>query len=89
MSFGDSAKKVVLVSQLAFFGLCLVLGIYLWASGARPAKNPEMRVTVTAEEKYENCLNSAYAQSEVLLQDSALQTCSEINFTDTLEPVNP
>jgi hypothetical protein len=89
MSVGDSAKQVVLVAQVAFFGLCVLLGIYLWASGARPAKSPEMRVTVTAEEKYQNCIASALAQPEGNLQDNALQTCSEIDFTDTLEPINP
>jgi hypothetical protein len=89
MSVGDSAKQVLLIVQLAFLGLCVVLGIYLLASGARPAKAPEMRVTVTAEEKQENCFNSAYAQPEGFLQDNALQTCAEINFTDTLEPINP
>ena len=88
MASKNSVKGVVLMVQLGFLGLCVLLGIYLWISGVRPASTPEMRVTVTAQEKYENCIKEASQQPDAL-QENALMTCSEVNWTDTLEPVSP
>ena len=88
MSVVNSAKKVLLIIQISFLGLGIIFALYLWASGVRPAKSPEMKVTITAEQKYLNCLDWAGSKkgSE---QDWAMDQCSEAQFTDTLEPVNP
>jgi len=88
MTFGESAKKGLLIMQIAWLGVCVIFVIILWLSGARPAKSPEMKVTITADQKYKNCLTWAGSKSG-LEQDWALDQCAEATFTDTLEPVNP
>ena len=65
----------------------LLIGVLAFLGGARPSKSPIYKVTMTAEEKYDNCIRTAMEQPEGL-QDNALQTCSEINWMDTVEEVN-
>jgi hypothetical protein len=82
-----SGFSIGLKLQIAFICSLLLIGVLAFLGGARPAKSPVYVVTMTAEEKYDNCIRSAMEQPEGL-QDNALQTCSEINWTDTVEEVN-
>ena len=50
MSFSESAQKLLLCAQIAFFGFCIFLGLYLLASGVRPEKSPEV---IPSKSQYE------------------------------------
>ncbi len=82
-----SGFSIGLKLQIAFICSLLLIGVLAFLGGARPAKSPVYVVTMTAEEKYDNCIRTAMQQPEGL-QDNALQTCSEVNWTDTVEEVN-
>ena len=82
-----SGFSIGLKIQIAFVCGLLLIGVLAFLGGARPAKSPVYKVTVTAEEKYDNCIRSAMEQPKGL-QENALQTCSEVNWTDTVEEVN-
>lgn len=82
-----SGFSIGLKLQIAFICSLLLIGVLAFLGGARPAKSPVYVVTMTAEEKYDNCIRTAMEQPEGL-QDNALQTCSEINWSDTVEEVN-
>jgi len=43
---------------------------------------------MTADEKYQNCIAQA-AQQPDALQENAMMTCSEVNWTDSVEEINP
>jgi hypothetical protein len=83
----SSGFPIGLKIQIALVASLLLVGLLAFLGGARPAKSPEYRVTVTAEEKYSNCIRTSMELPEPL-QDNAVQSCSEMNWTDTLEEIN-